>query len=123
MKRLLLLLAAAGLSGCAVYPAPAYEPYGGVAGPPYVVEQPVYIHGGGVYRYGGYPYVYPRGYNRVHPGAFPRHPRGPGVHGGRPGHGRGDRDRDGIPNRFDRDRDGDGVRNRHDRRPGNPHLR
>ena len=122
MKTLLLLFTAAGLTGCAVYPAPAYEPYGGVAAPPYVVEQPVYIYGGG----GGYsrPYLY--GYNRPPPPVVirphrppppvvvvPNRPFHPGAH--QPGRGNGDRDRDGIPNRFDRDRDNDGVRNRSDR--------
>jgi hypothetical protein len=115
MKRLFLVLAAAGLTGCAVYPTPAYEGYGASA--PVVVEQPVYIQGG-VYRYGGSPYAYPRGYNR---GVFPAYPPralyGPHPHGGR------DRDRDGIANRFDRDRDGDGVPNRFDRAPNNPNLR
>ncbi|MGH8856648.1 MAG: thrombospondin type 3 repeat-containing protein [Polaromonas sp.] len=115
MKTLLLVLSAAGLSGCAVYPAPAYESYG--PGPAYGVEQqPVYIQGGGVYRYGGYPHAYPRGYNRVYPGAFPHHPPGP--------HPRArDQDRDGIPNRLDRDRDGDGVPNRWDRQPNDPRFR
>ncbi|OGB00388.1 MAG: hypothetical protein A3E79_15795 [Burkholderiales bacterium RIFCSPHIGHO2_12_FULL_61_11] len=106
MKTLLLVLAAAGLSGCAVYPVPAYDSYGVVE--PYVVAPPVYIYGGGVYRYGGYPHAYPRSYDRVRPG--PRH-------GGR------DLDRDGIPNRVDRDRDGDGVRNRRDRQPNDPSRR
>ncbi len=101
MKTLLLLLAVGGLSGCAVYPAPAndaYQVYGPGAGPPYVVEQPVnpaYIYGG-VYGYGGYgyaypygypyPYVYPRGYNHIYPGAFPRRSPYAGQWGGsRPG--------------------------------------
>ncbi|MBK5204038.1 MAG: hypothetical protein JJD98_01105 [Polaromonas sp.] len=104
MKTILLVLAAAGLSGCAVYPLPAYDTYG--AAPPYVVAPPVYIYGGGVYRYGGYPHAYPRGYDRS-----------------RPNHGARDLDRDGIPNRLDRDRDGDGVRNRRDRRPNDPRRR
>jgi hypothetical protein len=106
MKKLMLVLAAvgaAGLSGCAVYPAPVYDGYGntGVAPPPYVVAPPppVYIYGSGVYR------------------SSPRHQ----------GHGYGarDRDRDGIPNRYDRDRDrdGDGVPNRFDPRPNNPYRR
>ena len=104
MKTFLLVLAAAGLSGCAVYPVPAYEAYG--------VEQPVYLYGGAAYRYGGYGYpnAYPRGYNRVPPHAFPRHRPWPQVHAPRPGQGA-------------HDRDGDGVRNRSDRRPGNPRHR
>lgn len=116
MKTLLLLVATAGLSGCAVYPVPGNEVYGGGAAP-YVIEQPVYIQGG--VNYGNYPrpYVYPRAYYRGHPGVAPhRWPR-PNAHPVRPGRGARDRDRDGIPNRLDRDRDGDGVRNRHDRRP------
>ena len=143
MKTLLLVLSAVGLTGCAVYPTPAYEPYGyggygDVGGPPVVVApQPVYIYGSGVYRSGGYPHAYPRGYVAPLPpppprAFFPHGPR-PGVQGPRPnvhtprtgpgprqGHGARDRDGDGIPNRLDRDRDGDGVRNRNDRRPGNP---
>jgi len=125
MKTLLLVLSAVGLTGCAVYPAPAYEPYGyggygGVVGPPVVVApQPVYIYGSGVYRSGGYPHAYPRPYVAPPRVWVPHGPR-PGVQGPRPGHGTRDRDGDGIPNRLDRDRDGDGVRNRNDRRPGNP---
>lgn len=125
MKKLLLVFAAAaGLSGCAVYPSPGNEVYGGAA--PYVVEQPVYIQGG--VSYGSYPrpYVYPRGYYggyRGHPGFGPRHGSRPNAHPLHPGRGARDRDRDGIPNRFDRDRDGDGVRNRHDRQPNNPRRR
>lgn len=124
MKTLLLLLTAAGLTGCAVYPAPAYEPYGGVAAPPYVVEQPTYIYGGGYSR----PYP-PRIYDRPPPPpvvvlphrppppvvVVPNRPFHPGAHPPRPGRGYGDRDHDGIPNRFDRDRDNDGIRNRRDR--------
>lgn len=114
MKTILLVLAAAGLSGCAVYPVPVYEPYG--AGPPYVVEQPVYIYGGGVYRSGGYGYpnADPRGYNQVRHDAVPRHPPRPRAH---------DRDRDGVPDRLDRDRDGDGVPDRSDREPNAPRRR
>jgi hypothetical protein len=116
MKTLLLVLAAAGLSGCAVYPAPVHEVYGG-AGAPYVLEPPVYIQGGasyGSYGYGGYPrtYVYPRGYYRGHPGAAPRHWTRPNAHPARPGRGA-----------RDCDRDGDGVRNRHDHRPNDPGRR
>lgn len=128
MKTLLLVLAAAGLSGCAVYPAPAYQSYG-VAGAPYGVDQPVYIQGGasrgtyGGYGYGAYPqpyvyqqpYVYPRGY--YHPGyrAFPR--AAPPRHWARPDA------RPMRPGRGAHDRDGDGVRNRHDRRPNDPGRR
>ena len=59
MKTLLLVLSAAGLTGCAVYPEPAYGPYGyggygNVAPAPVVVAPPpVYIYGSGVYRAGG----------------------------------------------------------------------
>lgn len=116
MKTLLLVLAAVGLSGCAVYPAgPAYGPYGAVEEPAYVTAPPVYIYGSGTYGYGGHP-AYPRGYNRGYPGAVPYYPQ-------RPYYGSRDQDRDGVPNRYDRDRDGDGVPNRFDRRPGNPNWR
>lgn len=107
-KLLLLLVAAAGLSGCAVYPVPAYDAYGYAdAGPVYVTPPPVVIYGSGVYRHSrpSYGPAHPRGY-RPHPGQGPR-----------------DRDRDGVPNYRDRDRDGDGVRNRHDRNPNNPYRR
>lgn len=115
MKIFLLLCAAVGLTGCAVYPVPGYDTYGNG---PYVVEQPVYVYGGGtVYRSERYPYGYPYGYNRpppppvvVVPGP---HPGRPFVQGPRPGRGQGDRD--GVPNRVDRDRDGDGIPNRVDR--------
>ena len=123
MKTFLVLCAAAGLTGCAVYPSPGYDTYGydtyRNAGPaPYVVEQPTYLYGGGtVYRSDSYPYQRPWGYSRspspppviVVPG--PRTGR-PFVQGPRYG---GDRDGDGIPNRVDRDRDGDGIANRRDR--------
>lgn len=103
MRTTLLVLAAAGLSGCAVYPLPAYAPYG--AGPLYGVEPPVYLYGGGVYRFGGYgdPHADPRGYNQVRPDAIPYHPQ----------HRRA----------RDRDRDGDGVPNRVDRQPHDPRFR
>lgn len=126
MKTLLLVLAAAGLSGCAVYPAPTYQTYGG-AGPPYGVDQPVYIQGGatyGTYGYGAYPqpYVYPRGYYRpdYHPGyrTLPR--AAPPYHGARP-HARPVRPA--HPGHGAHDRDGDGVPNRHDRRPNDPGRR
>ncbi|WP_157979463.1 hypothetical protein [Rhodoferax ferrireducens] len=84
MKTLLLVLAVAGLSGCAVYPAAPYETYGPSA--PYVVAPPLYIHGSVVYQNAyprATPHVYPRGYYRARPGMR-------------------DRDHDGVPNRFDR---------------------
>jgi hypothetical protein len=128
MKTFLVLCAAAGLSGCAVYPAPGYETYGYDVPAPQVIQQPVYIYGGGgggtVYRSDGFGHAYPRGYYRpvppppvvVVPGPRPGRPF---VQGPRPGRGHGDRDGDGVPNRLDRDRDGDGVPNRLDRRPNN----
>lgn len=71
MKTTLLLLAAAALSGCAVYPAaPVYETYPAV---PYGVVQPTYIYGGAAYPYGGYR-AYPRGYHRPAPHAHVPHP-------------------------------------------------
>jgi hypothetical protein len=99
MKTFLLVLVAAGVSGCAVYPAP-YDAYG--TGPPQtqVVLPPVYIYGGGASPYGGD--------GRAHPNPRPR---------------ARDQDRDGIPNRLDRDRDGDGVPNRWDSRPNDPRSR
>ncbi len=123
MKTLLLVLSAAGLTGCAVYPAPYYETYGGAPAPVYVDTPPVYIYGSGVYRSGGFPQAYPRAGHRVHPGPVILPPPHPRMHAPRPGRGGRDRDRDGIPNRLDRDRDGDGVRNRHDRRPNDPGRR
>ena len=112
MKTLLLVLSAAGLTGCAVYPEPAYGPYGyggygNVAPAPVVVAPPpVYIYGGGVYRSGGYPNAYPRRY-----AAPPRFyvPQGPRPHFQTP-----------RPWQGARDRDGDGIPDRYDRRPGNP---
>jgi len=117
MKTLLLLLTAAGLSGCAVYPGPGYEQpyYGSVGTPvypsypayssyPYVVEPPVYIQGGGVYRSYDAPRYYRAPPVRVVPPVVHRAPR--------PGWGGGDRDHDGIPNRLDRDRNNDGVPDR-----------
>jgi hypothetical protein len=96
MKLLLALLAAAGLSGCAVYGYPHTYTSADVY---YSTGTPYYGSG---YYYGHRPtYIYgygARGYGR----------------------GYGDQDRDGIPNRYDRDRDGDGVPNRHDARPYNP---
>ena len=135
MKTLLLVLSAAGLTGCAVYPEPAYGPYeyggyggyGNVAPAPVVVAPPpVYIYGSGVYRLGGYPHAYPHRYAAPPPPRFyvPQGPRpgfGPGMHGPRPWQGAPRvRDGDGTPSRLDRHRDADGARNRHDRRPGNP---
>ena len=144
MKTLFCVIAAASLSGCAVYPAgPAYETYGAPAGPvyPYVAQQPIYIQGGAVYRSNNvphpHPYAYPRGYNRVHPDVIqaplPRphaqvpHPGAihaplprPHVQAPHPGRGMRDRDGDGIPNRFDhdrnRDRNNDDGRSAWDRR-------
>ena len=139
MKTFLVLCAVAGLSGCAVYPAPAYDAYGNAAPAPYLFEQqPTYIYGGGGggYRSGGYSQGYPGVYYRpgfdqpryyrpfpggVHRPAPPAvivvpqpGPQVPFIQP-RPGRGNGDRDRDGIPNRIDRDRDGDGIPNRFDR--------
>jgi hypothetical protein len=112
MKLVLMLLAAAGLTGCVAYTPYGYgAPYYGSA--PVVVEQPGYVYGTVVVPYSSYSYPY--GY-RAYPRAY-----GPGpAYGPRPGWGRRDQDRDGIPNRADRDRDGDGVPNREDRRPNNP---
>ena len=117
MKTLLLILATAGLSGCAVYPAPAYEVYGG-AGPPYVAPPPVYIQGGayGTYGHGAYPqpYVYPRYYRpgyRVFPHAVPpNHGGRPNAHPVRPGHGARDRGGDGERNRPERGQNDRGGR-------------
>ena len=96
MKTFLMALAAASLTGCAVYPAgPAYGNYGnygtyGGYGPaPGYVAPPIYLYGSGVYQYGGYssPYRYPhsyyspRGFNHFQPGGFARRGfggRGPG---------------------------------------------
>ena len=98
MKTFLLALAAAGLSGCAVYPAypiaPGYGGYGNGMAPAFV-DQPGYLYGAGVYGYGGYaspyvypyPYFYPRGFNRFHPGGFPGNRPRPFFHGPRPGGG------------------------------------
>ena len=121
MKTFLVLCVAAGLTGCAVYPAPGYETYGYDVPAPQVIQQPVYIQGGGtVYRSDGFGYGRPWGYSRppppppvvIVPGPRPGRPF---VQGPRPGRGNGDRDGDGIPNRVDRDRDGDGIPNRVDR--------
>lgn len=106
MKTLLLVLAVAGLSGCAVYPAAPYEIY--EPGTPYVVTPPLYIQGNLVYRHDvyprvyprAYPYVYPRGYYRAHPGVVPHYPQRPRIHG--PAPRLRDRDGDGVPNKFDR---------------------
>ncbi|MES2243113.1 MAG: hypothetical protein V4639_09585 [Pseudomonadota bacterium] len=123
MKTTLLVLTAAGLSGCAVYPVPAYPTYpthGG--GPPMVVEQPVYIEGG----YHRRAYDYPRGYSRpapvvVVPVPVPRaFPHRPPPHASHHDRGHGDRDRDGAR---DHDRDGDGARDRADRWPNDPRRR
>ena len=112
MKTTLLVLTVAGLSGCAVYPVPAYPTYpahGG--GPPMVVEQPVYIEGG----YQRRAYDYPRGYSRPAPvvvpvpRALPHRPPPHRLHHDR-SHG-------------DRDLDGDGARDRSDRWPNDPRRR
>ena len=127
MKTILTVLAVAGLSGCAVYPVPAYEqPYGGV--PVYGAPPPVYLYGSGVYRHDRYPVAPPPVYVRPPPPRIILQPEPrPQVLVPRPGHGPGhrdrDNDRDGIPDRVDRDRDGDGVRNRSDRRPNDPRYR
>lgn len=116
MKTILTVLAVAGLSGCAVYPVPAYEqPYGGV--PVYGEPPPVVIYGSGVYRHDRYPVAPPPPRIILQPAPRPQ------VLVPRPGHGPRDSDRDGIPDRVDRDRDGDGVRNRSDRRPNDPRYR
>lgn len=96
MKKLLLVLVVtAGVSGCAVYPAP----HGGY-GPPraQVVAPPVIVYGSGVYRYSDDGRAQPRPRTR-------------------------DQDHDGVPNRYDRDRDGDGVPNEWDARPSDPRYR
>lgn len=86
MKTTLLVLTAATLSGCAVYPAPAYETYETPMAVPYgVVQQPTYIYGyGGMYPYGYR--SYPRGYNRPYQQVAPA-PVSPHVHVPHPGHG------------------------------------
>jgi len=90
---IVLPLAFAGLSGCAVYPAAGYGYSHGTYGDRYGQpgQSSIYIHGG----------------SRV----------------GRPGYDRRDQDRDRIPDRVDRDIDGDGVGNRFDRRPRDPRYR
>ena len=83
MKTLILTLATAALTGCAVYPAaPAYETYG--VAPPVYGPPPVYLYGAGVYRYGGYPspYAYSHAYPISHYGVRP------GIYGPHPGFGR-----------------------------------
>jgi hypothetical protein len=75
MTTTLLLLAAAALSGCAVYPAgPVHESYPAV---PYGVVQPTYIYGAAAYHHGGYR-AYPRGYHHRPPAH---------AHVPHPGHG------------------------------------
>lgn len=99
MKTLVMVLAAVGLSGCAVYPAPYYETTYDPA--PSYVGPPVYLQGS-LYWF-DYPDVYPRGYNRIGPRVFPHHGLRDGI---RWGHGvRGGnevRERDGHSNRRDR---------------------
>lgn len=117
MKSFLLAIAAAGLTGCAVYPAdPAYGAYGtyGAYGPtsvaPYYVEPPIYLHGAGFYRHHAYPpphvvprpYLHPMGHHRLHPGGVPDHGPRPQLNSPRPGHGARDRHRDGASNPIDR---------------------
>jgi hypothetical protein len=78
MKTLFLALTVAGLTGCAVYPstpAPAYGPYGPVAGPayvgpaPYFVEPPVFFSGS-VFIHDGFQHHHP---HRFHGGGGFRH--------------------------------------------------
>lgn len=83
MKTTLLALAAAALSGCAVYPSPAYETYESPVLVPYgVVQQPTYIYGS-VYSSHSHR-AYPRGYRQPHVAPQPVHPQ---VHAPHPGHG------------------------------------
>lgn len=85
MKTLLLLVTAAGLSGCVVYPAQPYDPYYGAASAPYVAGPPLYFYGG-LYWFDAPGVFYPNGYGRVRPGAFgSRPPQGLGVPGRQPG--------------------------------------
>ena len=64
MKMLILLLAAAGLSGCAVYPDGDYQNYGAGYGQAY----PSYPSPAVYSSYPGYPsYNYPYGYGTVQP--------------------------------------------------------
>lgn len=73
MKTLLLFLAATGLSGCAIYRAPADAT--GVR--PAIVHPPPFIFAGSVYPSGYYaiPYAYP--YARAYASALrPLHPAG-----------------------------------------------
>ena len=100
MKTIFVLMAVAGLSGCAVYPVPAYEPYG--MGPVYVAPPPVVFYGSGMYRQGGYPDVHPPGYVRPRPGVLVQPAPRPLVQAPHPGHRARDRDGDGIPDRLDR---------------------
>ena len=109
MKTFLLVLAAVSVSGCAVYPAypvaPGYAGYGTSAAPAYV-DQPAYLYGAGVYRYGGYPspyvypypHFYPRGYHHVYPGGFSGYGSRPFLHAPRPGYG--GRNHGGMPHGF-----------------------
>lgn len=88
MNTTLLLLAAAALSGCAVYPAvPVYETYPAPVMEPYGVMPPTYIYGGAAYPQGGYR-AYPRGYHHRPPAhAVPHHAPPPHAHVPHPGHG------------------------------------
>lgn len=104
MKTLVLLAVAAGLTGCAVYPAPPYDPYYGVAPAPYVVGPPVYFSGG-LYWFDAPGGFYPHGHGRIRPGPLGRRPP-QGLGGpGRP------------------ERGGGGAGQRPNRPPGNPHRR
>ena len=89
MKLLILLLATAGLSGCAVYPDGDYQNYGAGAGAGYGQAYPSYPSPA---VYPGYPsYSYPYGYGAVQPQVVVRPP--PvyiyGSGGDRGGHPRG----------------------------------
>lgn len=92
MRKLIALLAVAGLSGCVAYGVPY-----GSAGVYY--DNAPYYSGGPYYNgyYGSPAYSYGGGYRRYR-----------------------DSDRDGVPNWRDRDRDGDGVSNRRDTYPRDP---
>jgi hypothetical protein len=92
VKKLIALLAVAGLSGCVGYYGAPYGSADGYYGSPYY-GAPYYGPSGSIYGSGGW----------SHPNRFGR-----------------DRDRDGIPDRRDRDRDGDGVSNRRDAFPNDP---
>ena len=105
MKTFLLVLAAASVSGCAVYPAyPAANGYAGYGATPAYVEQPAYLYGSGVYHYSGYPspyvspYFYSGGYRHAYPGGFSGYGSRPYLYP--PHYGYGGRNRGGMPNGF-----------------------